>query len=1017
MPLFAADREAYAPRMTEERHRPTSSVAHPPVPVMVGRDEELDRLLGAFGRATAGTPGVVVVSGEAGIGKSRLLGACGDRVRAADGVALVGGCLDLADGGLPLLPFAEAMRTFARGATEADLDRLLGSSRGQLAQLVPSLGQEAASEEPLAAARLFEGILSLLARLGETRPVLLAFEDMHWSDRASRDLVTFLARNLTSEPVLLVLTCRTDDLTSAVSAWLAELARQPRVERLTLERLGRPAVRAQLTALMGSEPAPGQVDRAYRRSDGNPYFVEELATAAPDDVPETVAELLTTRLGRLSPATRDVVRVAAVGGRSIDEALVAAVTARDIGRVRESLREAIQQRILASSDGDRRIGFRHALVREVAAAELLSGERASLHERLASILAERPDLAEPSPAGAAAELAYHWEAAGRSREALASAVEAAAGAARVAAWMDADRQYGRALRLLERTNELPDGLSHSELLRRAAEAAELAGDLGRARDLVERAIDLTDEGAEAERAGLLRTRLGYLRWAQGDTPAALAEYERAASLIPAEPARAARARVLASLANAQLGLGRYVESRETCELAIACAEASGAASEEARARNVLGSTLVALGQVDAGIAELERSRDLAAVHGPSDMRVVSAYNLAVNLALAGRLTEAEKAARQGTEAARTEGLQRRYGMDLAALEGDVLTRLGRWDEASTVLDAGLALDPAGRGTVYLATARGRLDALRGDVSSAEEWLATADGLAAGSIDADLAGYLARARAELALIAGRPDEALDACRTAADALAGTDDHFVRSPLLVLAVQAAADTAEDARARHDTRAIDAARRDAEPSLAAMRGLASDGSAPMVRALRRLAEAEAGRLAGDPDPDRWALAVPELAAIPDPYGVAYAQGRQAEAALRRDGVRAEVGELLRAAARTAARLGAVPLLGHIERLARRARVDLSLEADVPRPRSVRPAPDQQRRHGLSAREVEVLRLVAEGRTNGEIAEALFIARKTAGVHVTHILDKLGVANRVEAAMAAARLGLLDEDRVQRS
>jgi DNA-binding CsgD family transcriptional regulator len=1005
--------------MTDERAGPSvpQSGADERIPAMVGREDELDRLHGAFARASGGSPAVVVIVGEAGIGKSRLLGACRNRVGAAGGVTLVGGCLDLADGGLPLLPFAEAMRAFARNATDSELDRLLGTSRGRLAQLVPSLGPETSADEPLAATRLFEGILALLARLGETRPVLLAFEDVHWSDRATRDLVTFLARNLASEPVLLVLTCRTDDLTPAVSAWMAELSRQSRVERLSVERLPRAAVRAQLTELLGNEPSPAELDRTYRRSDGNPYFVEELAAADPDNVPATVAELLTTRLGRLTPATRDVVRVVALGGRSIDEELVAAVTERSPGEVRAALREAVEQRILGASGGDRRIGFRHALVREVAAAELLSGEQASLHERLAAILAQRPDLAEPSPAGAAAELAFHWEAAGRIPEALASAVEAAAGAARVAAWVDADRQYGRALRLLERANGLPADLTRGELLRRAAEAAELSGDLARAQQLIEAAIEATDAGVEPERAGLLHARRGYLRWAQGDTPAALGEYERAVTLVPAEPPSAARARVLASLANSLLGLGRYAEARETCRLAIRCAEESGAGSEEARARNVLGSSLVAQGNVEAGIAELEHSRDLATLHGPADMRVVGAYNLAVNLALSGRLVEAEEAARQGAEAARTEGLQRRYGMDLAALEGDVLTRLGRWDEASSVLDAGLALDPAGRGTVYLAAARGRLDALRGDTDAAEKWFAAADGLAAGSIDADLAGYLARARAELALSAGRAHDALGICRAAEAALEDTDDHFVRSPLLVLGVQAAAEVAEDARARQEAGAVDLARSGAEPMLAGIRGLASADSAGVVRALVGLADAEAGRLDGESDPSAWALAAAELAAIPDPHGVAYAQLRQAEAALRRDGVRADAGELLRAAARAATELGARPLMTVIDRMARRARIDLAEETTTAALTPTGSAPNPERRHGLSARELEVLRLVADGRTNGEIAEALFIARKTAGVHVTHILDKLGVSNRVEAAMAAARLGLLDEDRPQRS
>ena len=333
-------------------------------------------------------------------------------------------------------------------------------------------------------------------------------------------------------------------------------------------------------------------------------------------------------------------------------------------------------------------------MREVAESELLAGERRDLHERLASVLAEHAELAEPSPAGAAAELAYHWEGAGRTGEALTAAIEAGAAAARVAAWADADRQYERALRLADGA-ALTGSVDRIELLRRAAEAAEFSGDLPRAQALVDRALAEAEGGGE--RVALLHARHGYLRWTQGDNDASLAAYERGLALLPEKPPSAARARVLGSLAGALLGLGRYDEGRRVASEGVATAEAAGALPEEARARNVLGSILVALGEVAPGIEQLERSAELAAEAGPSDMRVIGPYNLAVNLAMAGRLREAQDAAARGVEAARTEGLQRRYGMDLAALEGDVLTRLGRWDEAAEVMDAALILDPAGGG--------------------------------------------------------------------------------------------------------------------------------------------------------------------------------------------------------------------------------------------------------------------------------------------------------------------------------
>ena len=976
-------------------------------PALVGREHELERLHAAYRSAAGGAPGVLLVAGEAGIGKSRLVAELGRFVNASGGRAMVGGCLDLADGGLPLLPLAEALRGLARTTPLDELERMLGPMRTRLVSLVPALGDDATdADEPLVPARMAEAVLAILGRLAADRPTLLVFEDVHWIDRASRDLVTFLARNLAAEPLLIVLTSRSEDLDPDTGRWVSELERQPRVERLELGRLGLDAVRDQLASLTGEQPEPRAVERMWRRSDGNPYFVEELAAGTGDGAPETLVGSLTARLSVLSAGTREVVRIAALGGRSIDEALLEAVAGRPLADIRAALREAVERRVL-SVGADGRIGFRHALVREVAAGELLAGERRELHERLASVLAERTELAEPSPAGAAAELAFHWEAAGRAAEALAAAIEAGAAAARVAAWADADRQYERALRLADAA-PLPEGTDRVELLRRAAEAAELTGDIPRAEALIQWALGAADDTTDLERVALLHGRFGYLRWMRGDNEGSLAAYETGLALLPADPPSAARARILGSQASALFGLGRYEETRRAATDGIAAAEAAKAPAEEARSRNVLGSVLVAVGDVEDGIGQLERSAALAAEAGPSDMRVVGPYNLAVNLAMAGRLGEAQDAAARGVAAARAEGLQRRYGMDLAALEGDLLTRIGRWSDAAAVMDEGLALDPAGRGTIYLATARGRLKALRGEISTAQGWFAVAGELAQGQMDADLAGYLARARAEAALVEGDPAAALEIAMSGLAPLEGADDHFVRSPLLVLAVQAAADVADEARSARDAEAADRARASVQPLLAELAGFA-EASAPMVAALQAQARAEASRLDGASDPERWTDAAERLARIPDPFGVAYARYRAAEAMLRREGVRADAGELLRAAALDARRLGAAPLHRSIETLARRARVSTDLPEPAPTPE---PRPPEAPTAGLSPRELEVLRLIADGRSNGEIGQALFISRKTAGVHVTHILDKLGVANRVEAAMAASRLGLLGEE-----
>ncbi len=977
--------------------------------------------------AAAGRPSVVIVEGEAGIGKSRLLAELGRQASERSHWVLVGGCLDMAGGGVPFLPLAEALRGLSRSTPPERLEAHLGPARFELAALLPELWPAEASprSDPIPAAattgagpaaRMFGVVLSLMGRLGAEAPVLAVFEDVHWIDRASRDLVTFLCRNLTHERVLLVLSVRTDDLTPAdpTAAWLAELERQPRVHRIGLDRLDRAGVAHQIEAILGSRPSPGLVERIASRSDGNPFFVEELLAAenAGGAAPRTLEAILAARLAGLSPSSAEAVAALAVAGRPAEETLLRTVLDRPETEVRAALREAIDRQVLELDRSRGAYRFRHALLADVARTGLLPGERRSLHERYAETLASRPELADASPAGAAAELAHHWDAADRVDEAYRASLDAAAATESVAAHAQALRHYERALELFDRASP---GVATDRLglLRRAADAADLASEIPRAMELVAAALAMVDEAADPTLCGLLHGRLGYLTWASGDGPGGLHHHLEAARLVPADPPSVERARVLGGLGGALMGVGRYAESREICESAVACAVATGARSEEARARNMLGSDLVALGDVAEGLEQLERSRRIAAEAGPPEMLIVTHHNYALNLAQAGRLEDALAEADAGREQARRAGLERRYGPDLAALATDVLIRLGRWDDAAAVATEGLDLDPAGLGTVYLSAVRGRLHALRGEWEEATERFEIADRLAAGDVDPHLAAFVARGRAELLLGAGDPGGALTAVQKGLSGLGSTPDAYAAVPLLMLGLQAAADLGELCRASRDADGL-ARATDAGGALSAsVLDLDARRADPVLGPLIDLALAEGERLEGRAEPARWMAAAERLDELPDPYLAAYARFRGAEAELRSRGVRGGRAEHLAAAHAAATRVGAGPLRRSIEELALRARVALAPMPAEPAPdggsaESGAPVPATPGVAGLSAREVEVLRLVALGQSNGEIAERLFITRKTAAVHVTHILDKLGVANRVEAAMVAARLGL---------
>jgi len=1028
---------------------------------LIGRDEDLEAVLAAVSEASAGRPRVVVAAGEAGIGKSRLVREVADRLRARGDRVMSGGCLDIGDGGLPYLPVAEAIRGLIRDTSGPETDRLLGPAREDVELLLPGLlpeprsgvasaagpsdggGRPMGSDTPPFAggfgqARLFERLLGLFGRLGAAAPTLLVIEDVHWIDRATRDVLTFLLRNLTDERLAIVLTCRIDDLPRGhpVLAWLAEIGRSPRSVRVDLRRLDRAAVIRQLHALSGRTPHPASAERIWRRSEGNPLFVEELSSALlrgePEDQPASVVEILLARVSGLSREAGEVLAAVAIAGRPIDEALVVEVLAWPEADLRVPLREALDRGALIVDPVSGRFRFRHELLREAVERRLLPGERRALHARHAAVLQARPDLADPSPAGAASELAHHWAAADRVPEAYAASMVAGQAAVAIHAHALAHRQFEHAMDLEERlsADARTSVAERVALQRAAADAADLSGDLARAVALTHASLELVDPTEDPATAGLLHGRLGYLGWLSGDGATALAEHRLAVALVPAEPPSAERARVLGGLGGALMGMGRWAESRATCEAAIDCAASVGALAEESRARNMLGSDLVALGEVDAGIEQLQEACRLAAETGNTELLIVGHHNLALNLLQADRFEEALAEASQGRIDAREHGLERRFGQDLAALQADVLLRLGRWDEADVVTLEGLALDPLGIGTTYLSAVRARLLALRGHGEEARRRLATIDLTA---LDPDVAAFVAAVTAEAALATVTDSaNALASVEEGLASLEGLDDVLWTAPLVAIGIRTAADETERSRAGREPARSAAARSAADPLVARMPWLEAHARTRGAEAWLTVARAESTRLAGTADAQAWSEAVSAWEALPDPFAAAYARLRHAEARLRVDGMRASVDAELRAAHAIAVSLGADPLRLAIEALAGRARVRLPDASTVSVPVPAEPAtpvsdpaptvlgpPSETpaaaiavRSLGLSPREVEVLGLVALGRSNGEIAEELFISRKTASVHVTHILDKLGVSNRVEAAMVAARAGLVPGD-----
>ena len=493
----------------------------------VGRTEELALLLDLLARAAAGESLVALVGGEAGVGKTRLadqLAICAHE----QGVRVLrGGCVPLGEEGVPFAPVIEALRGLAGELDPAELEKVAGPGHAELGRLLPDLawsGTVAAGTDAASASqgRLFELLLGVVERLAASAPLLLVMEDLHWADRSTRDLVAFLAAYLRSGPVLLVLTFRSDELhrLHPLRRLLAELARNRRVERLELRRFTRGELTEQLAGLLGADPSAGLVEEVYARSEGNPFFTEELVLAGDSAgasalqpastaaLPPSLQELLLTRVVRLGRGTQELLRVTAAAGPGAAQPLLAAVAGMAEAELLESLREAVDQQVLLPEpDGDGYV-FRHALVAEAVYGELLPGERVQLHTALAAALEAGPEAGD-APATRAARIAHHWSAAGDQPRALGASVAAATTAEQVYAFAEAQLQLERALALWGRVPDAEEraGMDRVSLLSRCAEAAYSAGENVRAAQLVRQALPLVDEAREPQRLGCWATLL------------------------------------------------------------------------------------------------------------------------------------------------------------------------------------------------------------------------------------------------------------------------------------------------------------------------------------------------------------------------------------------------------------------------------------------------------------------------------------------------------------------------------
>jgi DNA-binding NarL/FixJ family response regulator len=986
---------------------------------LVGRISELAQLLALLDASDAGEATVALVSGDAGVGKTRLVTELVPRARARGFAVLSGRCAELGDS-VPYLPLADALRSVS-GDAAATVAELV-ADRPVLGRLLPDHGPgitERGDGRELARQQLFGAVLGLLSELAEKSPVLLVLEDLHWADRSTRDLLTFLSRVLHRERVAVLGTYRTDDLhrRHPLRPVVAELLRLPNVTPIALGPLDAAALAEHLSALAGiSKRRPleaSELITILNRAEGNAYYAEELlaASGGDEELPASLAAVLMTRVERLSAQAQQALRAAAVAGRQVDDELVMAASGLSAPEYEEAIREAVANQLLAP-DGQHGFTFRHALLREAIYADLLPGERTRLHAALAGLLSDEERL-DRVP-GSAAELAHHCLASHDISGAFGASVRAGREAERLAAPAEAHRHYDQALALWDRVDE-PEklaGMNRAKLALRSASNAAASGDIPRAVHQLRRVSQALGSDYEPSLVCRVRERLAYYYLQLESVPEAAQVARAAIDAMPAEPPTWERARAMATYANVLLATDDD-QAREQAECARTVARTAGAPWVEADALVTLGQVSERSGHIEEMFEQFAAAYQQAAHEKVLGVELRAAFHLSRARLERGDLTEAATVAHEGFTRAEQAGLDRApYGTDLQyqhylAHYGD-----GDWDHAQELAD-GFSVRVTTNAEAELSAMALFIDVARGHDAAIAERLRWLEPFWPS---APFAEYTARGLlAEHALWRGDSDTALAEISAAIEAEADEAKDYGPPVIRLAAIGlcARADRARRARIAAD-RAAEQAEIDAASELieAARTGAAHRRRPKAVLGLEgrgwlARAEAEWHRVTGDATPENWenVLAAFDHGFV---YESARARWRLAEAlaeAGRREDAQREWGK----AAEVASRLGAAPLRAALDDLGRRARLGHGADADV--------AAGRGRLAGLTSREREVLGLILAGRSNREIGAALFIAPKTASVHVSNILAKLGAASRTEAAAIAHDEGLTASTAVNRA
>jgi len=937
-------------------------------PILIGRDDLLDLADRRLAEVAAGRGQLLLLAGEAGIGKSRFMDAVETKARGA-GFRTAGGFLAPQDRDVPAAALLDMARSMTRLEPWADLGR----------QLLALAAETVAAPQPRRRTLVLATVDLILGALDG--PTVLFLHDLQWSDNLTLEILAELARATRDRPLLIVGAYRSDELApgALLREWRARLLTQRIAEEARLAPLTRDQTALMTTLILGTGlPAPRDVvDAVYERTDGIPLHIEELLGAIAEAeridgrairdaaVPDTLEDAILQRIARLSPEAQAVARAGAVIGRCFVPSVLAGIMDVPAESLDAPLRELVEQHVLEPPGLRGLYDYRHQLLRDAVYRSLPDGQRRRLHARAG-------EFGQALEGASEIHASLHYERAGMSLEAFRSALQGARTAARLSSHREAFELYRRAVDhmpadlLLAEQAEILAAFSIEAAAIEEIDSCEWAA--GEARERFTRAGDPTGAADQLvfvaqmarRRARPLAARLDAIRSARAEVDD-----------LPAGP-RASRIR-------AQLSIELGYASIEALDLdgARAALQAGRQAAQEAddeaallQASSLDGMLEVVEGHVPEGLARMAAAAHEAREQGFEDAGVTAYRDAAV---MAARVMDYRRAADWIDEGLRyADAVEQSHCAHVMAATGALVAWAdGRWDEAvargehaladrGCARAAGMARWPLG----YVALGRGEVELVTMHLRAAEVF-----GEASGAPDLLLAATWGLA--ELSLLVGDPDDAIARSERARELARRTGERGRFAPFAVTGTRARLTAGRPADAERwlagVTEFLGGSGWAGSPAVDHAAGLVSLAAGSTGTARELLERAVAG---WDARPRTWESQWARL----DLAGCRMRSGGYVDAASLISDVRA-----------VAERLRSRPLLARADELSR-----LNRRHDA----------EATAWHPLTAREFEVARLIATGLTNAEIAAELSVAPRTVSAHVEHVLAKLGAARRAEIA-----------------